>query len=99
MENQQSCIEACLACMIECEKSASNCMHMDGHHECVKVCRDCADICNLCARLCARASQFSDAIRAICVKACEACINECSKHIHHADCVEACKKCIEACKM
>ena len=101
MKNYQNCLEACLACMIECEKCATMCIDMKGHEECVKVCRDCADICNLCAVLCARGSQFADALCALCVKSCEACAAECSKHDMDCckSCAEACKKCAEACKM
>jgi hypothetical protein len=47
MKNSKVCIDACLACMIECEKCAISCLTMAGHQECVKLCRDCADICDL----------------------------------------------------
>ena len=73
MKNVNVSIEACLACMVECEKCATDCLTMEGHEECVKLCRDCADICALCASLCARGSKFADAVCALCVKCCEEC--------------------------
>lgn len=92
MKNVQVSIEACLACMVECEKCADGFLNVKDHLECVKLCRDCADICALCARLCARDSKFAEALCALCVKCCEDCANECSKHD-----MECCKKCAEAC--
>ena len=94
MKNVQVSIEACLACMIECEKCIDGCIVAKHHLDCIKLCQDCADICALCARLCARGSQFADALCALCVKCCEDCANECSKHD-----MECCKKCADACKM
>jgi hypothetical protein len=101
MKNMQDCIDACLACLVECEKCSTMCITMPGHENCVKVCRDCADICALCARLCARGSSFADAMCALCVRCCEACAAECRQHDHaHCQaCAEACKRCAEACKM
>jgi hypothetical protein len=103
MKNSKVCIDAYLACMIECEKCAISCLNMAGHQECVKLCRDCADICDLCAKLFARGSQFTDVLCAICVQCCEACATECEKYADHAACckacAEACRKCVETCKM
>lgn len=103
MKNSKVSIDACLACMIECEKCAISCLNMVGHQECVKLCRDCADICDLCAKLCARDSQFADALCALCIKCCQACAMECEKYADHAACckacAEACRKCAENCKM
>ena len=47
----QACIDACLACSVECEECATSCINMNdkNHDKCISLCRDCADICALCA--------------------------------------------------
>ena len=58
MKKSQHCIDACLACVISCEMSITDCI-ASGNRECILLCRDCADICALCARFDARKSRFS----------------------------------------
>lgn len=100
MKDKKNCIDACLACMMECEKCTTMSIEMGGMVECLEVCRDCADICALCAKLCARDSQFCDDVCALVVKCCEASVTECAKHGDHCKaCTEAFKKCAEVCKM
>lgn len=100
MKNLKSCIDACLACMVTCEKGITDCIK-DGNQECIVLCRDCADICALCARFDARGSVYGKDIHALCAKICKACSEECAKHAsHHAsckECADACKKCAEVC--
>lgn len=101
MKNINLSIEACLACMVECEKCIEGCISFKDHLECVKSCRDFADICALCARLCARGSKFAEEICMLCIKCCEDCAAECKKHDMECckKCAAACEKCAEACKM
>ena len=98
MENSKNCIDACLACAIECESCATHYIGMNdaAHLKCIALCRDCADICALCARFEARGSAFAKALCKLCVEICNACAVECEKLSAHS-CAEACKKCVAAC--
>jgi len=103
MENSNSkCIDACLACAIECERCATHCIGMNDkeHLKCIALCRDCADICALCARFEARGSAFTEALCKLCAEICNACAAECEKLSAHDCCklcAAACRKCAEAC--
>lgn len=97
----RACIEACLACFVECERCASACLDKGQMADCVRACRDCADLCSLCAAFMARGSKLHPALCKLCAEACVKCAEECGKHAaHHAPCktcAEACRKCAETC--
>ena len=102
MENSKNCIDACLACAIECESCATHYIGMNdaAHLKCIALCRDCADICALCARFEARGSAFAKALCKLCVEICNACAVECEKLSAHGcckSCAATCKKCAELC--
>ena len=102
MKNSKNRIEACLAVVIACEKCASDCI-VEGHKECIALCKDCADICLLYAQLEARESVYAPELRALYAKVCKACAAECGKHISNRNscevCVNACLKCVEVDKV
>lgn len=48
--NLESCIQACLQCLKDCENCATACLESDMVQmmaECIKRCRDCVDTCAL----------------------------------------------------
>lgn len=102
MGNSKNCIDACLACAIECESCATHCIGMNDkeHQKRIALCRDCADISALCARFEARGSAFTKALFKLCAEICNACVAECEKLSADAcckSCAAACKKCADAC--
>ncbi|HYF03437.1 MAG TPA: four-helix bundle copper-binding protein [Patescibacteria group bacterium] len=95
-------IQTLLACALECENCASECLgedHVQMMARCISLDRDCADICTLAARLLQRNSEVAHEFLLICEKICRICAEECEKHEHsHCQrCAEACRKCAEAC--
>lgn len=101
MTISKNCIDACLACLINCEKCITDCVAA-GNKECILLCRDCADVCALCARFEARGSQFSKNLHGLCAEVCKACSIECAKHASHhtscKECAETCIKCATICE-
>ena len=96
-------MHTCIACMIACERCASECLREQGVKmmaRCIELDRDCADICALAVRLMSRGSEFAARLCALCAEVCEACERECAKHDaqHCKDCAEACRKCAEECR-
>lgn len=100
----QSCIDACNACLIECEHCATACLSekdIDKLTRCIQLDRDCADICRLAIQLMSRGSKFADQICGLCADICEACANECANHKemeHCKRCEDACNRCAEECR-
>ncbi|MBC7488117.1 MAG: four-helix bundle copper-binding protein [Cytophagaceae bacterium] len=103
-EKFQTCIEACLACAVECEQCATACLNeqdVSKMAKCILIDRDCADICFTTAKLLARDSQHGQHLMAECAEVCEACAAECDKHAHMEHCkvcAEACRACAEECR-
>ncbi len=101
MEHLKNCIDACLACLVTCEKCIPDCIK-SGNQECIRLCRDCADICTLVAKFDARGADYGQELHAICAKICRACAIECEKHANHhescKECAEACRKCAAICE-
>lgn len=96
-QHYQSCIDACLACAIECDHCASACLNEQNVQDmvaCIKLDMDCALICSLAAKLMASGSEYSQDICVLCAKICRDCEKECEKHQH----MEHCKRCSEACR-
>jgi hypothetical protein len=99
----KECIDACLACAIECEHCATACLgeqNVNMMTTCIQRDRDCADICILTARLLARGSRHGEHLLRECAEICDLCADECSKHqIDHCQrCAEACRNCAEECR-
>lgn len=101
----QSCIDACLACAIECDYCADTCL---GEQDvkmmaaCIRLDRDCAKICYTAVSFMASGSAHAADVCQLCAHICEACATECEKHATHMDhcrkCAEACRKCAEECR-
>lgn len=86
-----SCTDACLAEPMDMT-------------QCIRTCLDCADICTAAAKIAVRQTgEGTDMTRTIleaCVRACQACAAECSRHDHaHCKlCAEMCNECAEDCR-
>lgn len=102
-KQNQSLITALLNCATECHHCATACLDEQDVKmlsNCIKLDIDCAAICSLTAGFMARGSAHANHILAECAEICNACAEECEKHLHmqHCkDCAEACRKCAEAC--
>nr|WP_242038411.1 four-helix bundle copper-binding protein [Chroococcidiopsis sp. [FACHB-1243]] len=69
----ETCIQACLDCLRECENCANACLSEDMVQmmaECIKRCRDCGDTCDLCARFMSRDSALYGQMCSVCAEAC-----------------------------
>ncbi|CDZ79504.1 hypothetical protein BN59_03822 [Legionella massiliensis] len=103
-EQYQSCIDACLACVTECEHCATACLQEDKVKDmvcCIQLDRDCGQLCSLAAEMMARGSKYAKEICALCAKVCRDCAKECGKHQqmdHCKRCAEACNRCAEECE-
>lgn len=87
-----SCADACVAE----EKVAEM-------RQCIRFCLDCADVCAATTSVATRRTgQNVTVIRAmleVCIKACEACAQECEKHdnAHCRRCATMCRECASDC--
>jgi hypothetical protein len=97
MKNYQKFIDACLECLVTCERCITDCV-ASGNKDCILLCRDCADLCALTARFEARGSDFSQELFSLCAEVCKECSVECAIHASHSvfckECAIACKKCV-----
>jgi hypothetical protein len=89
-------------CANECNHCYSECLHeKDVAHMilCIQFNRDCADICQFTASMLARGSAHAQHLLKECVDVCNACAQECAKHMneHCKLCAEICSKCAETC--
>lgn len=102
-ERFQSCIDACLACAIECDHCASECLKEDNVKmmaRCIAIDRECAEACYASARLMAIGGEHAALFCQACAEICDACAEECEKHDmdHCKQCAEACRRCAEECR-
>lgn len=102
-EQYAAVIEACAQCAAACDHCAASCL-LEGEvasmARCIGLDHDCADACRLAAGALARESEFLMPICAMCASLCEACAEECSKHVltHCVECAAACQRCAKACR-
>jgi hypothetical protein len=105
MENPKfkSCIDACLACAVECNSCATDCLHENDIKmmvNCIQLDRQCAVICLASAQLMSIGGVHATHLCAECAEICEACAEECGRHLndHCKKCAEACLKCARECR-
>ena len=68
---------------------------------CVRLDFDCAEICALTSKYLSRNSEFAYLMAVQCAVVCDACAQECEKHVDMAHCVESariCRKCAQECR-
>ncbi len=89
------CIHACNDCMNGCLDEK----HVSMMAECIRLDKECADICTATLALVHHGGYFAKEILSLCVKACKACADECSKHpeAHCTECAAACRECAAVC--
>lgn len=99
----QACIDACLACGVECNTCASACLNepdVTMMARCIELDRECALICFTAAQLMSMDGEFSHALCQLCADICETCAEECDKHDadHCKRCARVCRLCAEECR-
>ena len=94
-----------MLCSLFCTSCADACVAEDmDMAQCIRNCLDCADVCAATARLATRrTAQNIDVLRSqleTCIKACEACAEECEKHDndHCKWCAKMCRECADDCR-
>lgn len=102
-EEYSSVIEALHECMEACNHCYTSCLNEeDVHHmtECIKLDRECADICSFFEQALTRNTPYVKEWAQLCIRACNDCAEECSKHDHQhcKQCADACKRCAEECQ-
>jgi hypothetical protein len=99
----ETCINSCLNCAALCNHCSSADAQEDNVNmmaKCIQLCMECATVCYACAQLMSLGSDKANEISALCVKMCNDCYAECSKHDHQhcKECAQACERCAEECK-
>ena len=104
-EKFQDCINACVACAIECDHCSVACLQEEDvkmMSRCIQLDVDCSKICYLAVSYMSGGSEFAHQICQLCAEVCDACAQECEKHASMHDhckiCAEACRKCAEECR-
>lgn len=103
-ERMKDCIDACLACAVECEHCATACLNEQNvamMARCIMLDRECAAICLTAAKIMGMGGEHASEVCRICADICEACGEECDKHesSHCKKCAQACFKCAEECRI
>lgn len=99
----KSCIDACIACAIECERCASACLKENDITtliQCISLDRECAIVCNAAAHLMSVGGEHAHLLCGPCAAICDACAKECEKNSefeHCRQCAEICRKCAQEC--
>ncbi|MCD7901773.1 MAG: four-helix bundle copper-binding protein [Bacteroides sp.] len=89
-------------CVIYCNHCFSSCLEEEDvkmMKKCIRLDKDCAEVCQFTLGMLHR-SPFVDGYLEMCIKVCEACAEECSKHQneHCQECAKMCKECAEVCR-
>jgi hypothetical protein len=99
----EACVQACNACADACDQCASACLQehdVKTMARCIALDMDCADICRLAVAYMARGSAFAKHLCQLCAIVCQACGDECAKHVmdHCQRCAQACRRCADECR-
>jgi len=99
----KACIDACLACAAACNYCAAACTREEDVNmmaDCIRLDMECAAICYAAAWVMSMGSERAKELCKVCADACDACHDECSKHMmdHCRDCANACKACADHCR-
>ena len=105
MDHEQyiSCVDTCLRCARECDRSAEACRRepvSDHLTECIALNLDCAEFCRTAAAIISRESHFSGEVCRVCAEICDVCAAECRRHEHeHCQrCAVECHECADECR-
>ncbi len=101
----KSAIDALNNCIIACNQCSTSSLEEEDVKmliKCIKTAIDCAAICTLTASLLSRNSEHGKHLLIECIEVCNACLEECGKHVSHHNhckkCAEACVICVDACR-
>jgi hypothetical protein len=100
----KSCIDACVACAIECQHCATECLKegdIKSLSLCISLDRECAVTCMATAQLMAMGGDNAILLCQACAAICKACAEECERNgelEHCRHCAEACRRCEEECR-
>jgi hypothetical protein len=103
-EQFQKCIDACIACAIECEHCATSCLREDDVKmltRCIAKNRESAAVCRAAAELMTISGDHAYQLCQLCAEVCDHCAAECEQHAHmeHCQlCAEECRSCAEKCR-
>jgi hypothetical protein len=92
------CAAMCTSCADAC--SAED----DDMRQCIRNSLDCADVCEAVTKIALRRTgdnaQLVRTMLEACIRACEACADECERHDHgHCRlCAQMCRECAEDCR-
>ncbi|HEY5367452.1 MAG TPA: four-helix bundle copper-binding protein [Hanamia sp.] len=95
----QKCIDACIECAPLCSHCAILCLEekeVQNLVKCIRLDLECAVICRASAELLTLNSAYLTKICGLCALICDACAEECEKHVtmeHCKDCAASCRAC------
>ncbi len=103
-QHAQSCIEACVGCMQECDRCFNACVSEPNANEmadCIRLDRECAEMCWITIAFISQGSKLMNDLARRCIAACDACATECEKHDmeHCRRCAAACRDCAKECRL
>jgi hypothetical protein len=104
MEILDKFIEACHACSMACEKSATACLFnedVQSMRKCILLNRECSALCLATARILSVGVERFDMLFRACEEMCMVCAKENGNHATLLECkqaAEACRACAEMCR-
>jgi len=104
MEKQMTELTAALAhCVAACNHCFRACLQEEDVRmmaECILLDKACGEICSTAMSQAASDSPFTKDLLEVCIRACNACAEECGKHPydHCRECAEVCLKCADVCR-
>lgn len=104
MDSMDKFIEACHACSVACEKSATACLFEEDVQSMRKVIllsRECSALCQATARILSVGVERFNMLFRACEEMCTICARESGKYADRPHCkqaAEACRICAELCR-
>ncbi|AIX74006.1 MAG: four-helix bundle copper-binding protein [Mixta calida] len=92
------CIERCYLCAAACERCVSSGLmspDWEAMRDCLQSASQCATLCRLAAQYLAINTESALQLYQICIEACEACAEKCSKYqlLSCRHCAQTCRQC------
>jgi len=100
----KSCIDACVACAVECQHCATECLKENDIKSlslCISLNRECAVTCMASAQLMAMNGDNATLLCQACMAICNSCAAECERNNeldHCRRCAEVCRNCAQECR-
>lgn len=97
-------LKALADCIAACNHCADACLEVDDISkmvDCIRTDRVCATVCTAVHHVLATGYTNVGDLVQVCIRICDECEKECTKHAdmhdHCRQCAEACRRCAEAC--